>query len=152
FKLTMPKKSRLTTALGLVCSLLLAPWAWAQQEIIDPQPAPEAGSQSLPHSATPPATSPPPTEQAPPKTEPSAPPVIAFSTSKPTLQGALLSISTLLGTTIKTSQGEEVGKLQDFMVDPLSGRIRSAVLSFGGTLGVGEKRVTIPWENLTVSI
>jgi len=57
-----------------------------------------------------------------------------------------------LGTTIKTSQGEEVGKLQDFMVDPLSGRIRSAVLSFGGTLGVGEKRVTIPWENLTVSI
>jgi uncharacterized protein YrrD len=57
-----------------------------------------------------------------------------------------------LGTTVKTSQGEEVGKLQDFMVDPLTGRIVSAVLSFGGTLGVGEKRVTIPWENLTVSI
>jgi hypothetical protein len=45
-----------------------------------------------------------------------------------------------------------VGKLQDFMVDPQTGRIMSAVLSFGGTLGVGEKRVTIPWENLTMSI
>jgi PRC-barrel domain len=38
------------------------------------------------------------------------------------------------------------------MIDPQSGRIVSTVLSFGGTLGVGEKHVTIPWETLTVGI
>jgi hypothetical protein len=38
------------------------------------------------------------------------------------------------------------------MLDPRTGQIVSAVLSFGGTLGMGEKRVRIPWETLTVGI
>ena len=139
-------------ALVFGCSLLLAPRAFAQQELIDPQPEPGAEDQPLPSSPTAPAPTPHQKEQAPPKTEAPAPPAITLSTSKPTLQGALLSTSTLIGTPVKNPQGEELGKIQDLMLDPQTGRIMSAVLSFGGTLGMGEKRVTIPWETLAVGI
>jgi sporulation protein YlmC with PRC-barrel domain len=146
------KKRRVITALVSVCSLLLVPRGFTQQELIDPQPEPGAESQPLPSSPAAPAPPPQQKEQAPPKTEAPAQPAITLSTSKPTLQGALLSTSTLVGTAVKNPQGEELGRIQDFMIDPQTGRIVSAVLSFGGTLGMGEKRVTIPWETLTVGI
>jgi hypothetical protein len=38
------------------------------------------------------------------------------------------------------------------MVEPQSGRIQRVVVSFGGTLGVNEKRVEIPWEALTIGL
>jgi sporulation protein YlmC with PRC-barrel domain len=146
------KMRKLVTALVSVGSLLLAPCAFAQQELIDPQPEPGEESQPRPSSPIAPEQTPKHPEEAPPKTEAPVPPAITLSTSKPTLQGALLSTSTLLGTPVKTPQGEELGTLQDFMLDPQTGRIVSVVLAFGGTLGVGEKRVTIPWETLTVGI
>ena len=139
-------------ALVFGCSLLLAPCTFAQQELIDPHPEPGAESQPLPSSPGAPAPTPHQREQAPAKTEAPAQPTITLSTSKPTLQGALLPTSTLIGTPVKNPQGEELGKIQDFMIDPQTGRIMSVVLSFGGTLGMGEKRVTIPWETLTVGI
>jgi sporulation protein YlmC with PRC-barrel domain len=139
-------------ALVFVCSLSLVPRVFAQHELREPQPESGAESQPLPDSPTAPEPIPHQKEQAPPKTEAPAQPTITLSTSKPTLQGALLSTSTLVGTTVKNPQGEELGKIQDLMLDPQTGRIVSAVLSFGGTLGVGEKRVTIPWETLTVGI
>jgi sporulation protein YlmC with PRC-barrel domain len=146
------KKRGCLPAVVSALALLLAPRAFAQQEVIDPQRKPGAESQPLPSSPGAPEPSPQPTEQAPPKTEAPAQPMITLSTSKSTLQGALLSTSTLLGTPVKNPQGEELGKIQDFMLDPQTGRIVSAVLAFGGTLGVGEKRVTLPWESLTVGI
>ena len=36
------------------------------------------------------------------------------------------------------------------MVDPGSGQIRYAVLSFGGILGMGDKYFAIPWSDLHV--
>jgi sporulation protein YlmC with PRC-barrel domain len=138
--------------LVFVCSLLLAPRALAQQEPSDRPPEPGAESPSRPSSPVAPESPPQQEEQAPPKPEAPAPPALTLSTSKPTLQGALLATSTLIGTPVKNPQGEELGRLQDFMIDPQSGRIVSTVLSFGGTLGVGAKLVTIPWETLTVGI
>jgi sporulation protein YlmC with PRC-barrel domain len=145
-------KREVITVLVSVCSLLLAPCALAQQELLDRQPEPGAESQSRPTSPVAPEPSPQQTEQVPPKPEAPAPPAITLSTSNPTLQGALLAASSLIGTPVKNPQGEELGTLQDFMIDPQTGRIVSTVLSFGGTLGVGEKHVTIPWETLTVGI
>ena len=118
-------KREIITVLVSVCSLLLAPCALAQQEL---------------------------KEQVPQKPEASVPLAITLSTSKPTLQGTLLPTSTLIGTPVKNPQGEELGKIQELMIDPQTGRIMSAVLSFGGTLGMGEKRMTIPWETLRMGI
>ena len=36
----------------------------------------------------------------------------------------------------------------DLMVDKASGRIAYAVLSFGGFLGIGNKRHPMPWESM----
>jgi sporulation protein YlmC with PRC-barrel domain len=148
----MMNKREVITVLISVCSLLLVPCAWAQQEPLDRQPEPGAESQSRPSSPVAPEPPPQQTEQVPQKPEAPAPPAITLSTSNPTLQGALLATSSLIGTPVKNPQGEELGTLQDFMIDPQTGRIVSTVLSFGGTLGVGEKRMTIPWETLTVGI
>jgi hypothetical protein len=49
---------------------------------------------------------------------------------------------------VKNPQGEELGELQELLIDPQSGRISAAVLAFGGVLGVGAKRVAISWETL----
>jgi sporulation protein YlmC with PRC-barrel domain len=147
----MPTRA-LLIALAFVCCPLLAPRTFAQQELINPQPEPGAESHSPPGSPGAPAPPPHPKEQAPAKAEAPAQPTITLSTSKPTLQGALLSTSTLIGTPVKNPHGEDMGKIQDFMLDPQTGRVMAVVLSFGGTLGMGEKRMTIPWETLRMGI
>ena len=63
-----------------------------------------------------------------------------------------MSSSALIGTMVKNTQGEELGKIQELMIDPQSGRISSAVLSFGGVLGINEKRIEIPWDKLQVGL
>ena len=60
----------------------------------------------------------------------------------------VLSASTLAGDPVSNSEGEKLGKIEDFMIDLDSGRIAYAVLSFGGFLGVADKLFAIPWEAL----
>ncbi len=62
----------------------------------------------------------------------------------------VFSASTLSGDKVVNSYGEDLGKIEDFMLDLESGRIRYAVLSFGGFLGVGDKLFAIPPERLRV--
>jgi len=53
---------------------------------------------------------------------------------------------------VKNTQGEDLGKIEELMIDPQSGRISSAMLSFGGVLGMNEKRIEIPWDTLQVGL
>ena len=62
----------------------------------------------------------------------------------------ILSASTLSGDKVFNSAGEDLGKIEDFMLDMESGRIRYAVLSFGGLLGVGNKLFAVPADALEV--
>jgi sporulation protein YlmC with PRC-barrel domain len=61
-----------------------------------------------------------------------------------------LSSTTLLGDHIRNTRGEELGKLEEIMLDLDTGQIAYAVLSFGGFLGLGDKLFAIPWQALTV--
>lgn len=54
----------------------------------------------------------------------------------------------LMGKTVKNSADENLGKLEDIVVDASSGRILYGVLSFGGFMGMGDKLFAIPWESL----
>jgi sporulation protein YlmC with PRC-barrel domain len=60
----------------------------------------------------------------------------------------VLSASTLEGDQVRNSAGEDLGKLEDIMIDVSTGRVAYAVLSFGGFLGIGNKLFAIPWEAL----
>ncbi|HWF47075.1 MAG TPA: PRC-barrel domain-containing protein [Bryobacteraceae bacterium] len=62
----------------------------------------------------------------------------------------VLAASTLAGDSVKNSAGENLGKLDEIMVDIPSGRIAYAVLSFGGFLKMGNKLFAVPWNVLRI--
>jgi uncharacterized protein YrrD len=61
-----------------------------------------------------------------------------------------MAASTLKGTTVISSDGGDVGKISDIMLDVRGGRIAYAVLSEGGFLGMGTSLHAIPWNALTL--
>jgi sporulation protein YlmC with PRC-barrel domain len=60
----------------------------------------------------------------------------------------VLSASTLAGDHVKNPAGEDLGKVDEIMIDIPSGRVAYAVLSFGGFLGMGNKLFALPWSTL----
>ena len=61
-----------------------------------------------------------------------------------------LSASTLIGDAVHNNAGENLGKVEELMLDLEQGRISYAVLSFGGFLGMGNKLFAIPWDAFTL--
>ena len=60
----------------------------------------------------------------------------------------LMTASTLTGDRVVNRAGENLGKIEDIMLDTAKGTISYAVLSFGGILGLGDKLFAIPWDAL----
>ncbi len=60
----------------------------------------------------------------------------------------VMGASTLIGDKVVNRQGENLGKVEELMVDMNTGNVRYCVLSFGGFLGVGDKLFAIPFESL----
>jgi sporulation protein YlmC with PRC-barrel domain len=63
----------------------------------------------------------------------------------------VMSAKTLAGDRVRNSAGEDLGKIEELMIDVPTGRVAYAVLSFGGFLGMGNKLFAIPWEALTLN-
>ena len=61
-----------------------------------------------------------------------------------------LSASTLTGDAVRNAQGEDLGKVEDIMLDLDNGRVAYCVLSFGGFLGMGDKLFAVPWSAMTL--
>jgi len=59
--------------------------------------------------------------------------------------------SEVVGMDVRNRQDEDLGEIEDLMIDVNSGRIGYAVLSYGGVLGVNEKLFAVPWQSLTVT-
>jgi len=62
--------------------------------------------------------------------------------------GSLVSAGTIRGTHVYNTDGEALGSIDDLMIDPGSGRIAYAIMSFGGFLGIGERYHPLPWSVL----
>ncbi|HTH73218.1 MAG TPA: PRC-barrel domain-containing protein [Trinickia sp.] len=62
----------------------------------------------------------------------------------------VMAASTLDGDKIMSTDGEEVGKVKEIMLDVQAGRIAYVVMSCGGFLGIGDKLLAIPWNALTL--
>ncbi len=54
--------------------------------------------------------------------------------------------SKIIGSHINNLQGEDIGTIDDLIVNPDTGRVRFAVLSVGGFLGVGNDKLIVPWQ------
>ena len=62
----------------------------------------------------------------------------------------VMAADTLEGDRVVNRQGEDLGDIQDIMVDVQRGCVAYAVMSCGGIPGVGDKRFAIPWHALTL--
>jgi len=53
----------------------------------------------------------------------------------------------VLGKQVRSSANENMGRIVDVIVDP-QGRVRAAVIDFGGFLGVGSRKIAVDWNAL----
>jgi sporulation protein YlmC with PRC-barrel domain len=56
-----------------------------------------------------------------------------------TLEANAIQATSIIGSRVRNQDGENVGKIEDFVMDMEAERIAYAVLSFGGLLGIGDK-------------
>jgi sporulation protein YlmC with PRC-barrel domain len=62
---------------------------------------------------------------------------------------ALIASDKVEGTPVYNTAGEHLGTIYTLMLDKRSGKVRYAVMSFGGFLGIGERYHPLPWDKLT---
>jgi hypothetical protein len=53
----------------------------------------------------------------------------------------------VLGKEVRSSANENMGRIVDVIVDR-EGRVRAAVIDFGGFLGVGSRKIAVDWKAL----
>lgn len=56
----------------------------------------------------------------------------------------------LIGKDVYGASGNKVGEVNNLLVGA-DGRVHAAVIEFGGFLGIGQNRVAVPWDQLTVT-
>jgi len=130
-------------------------------------PAPGADNNAAPPSAETPATEPAaippclPVENTPklaprpkPKpvvrTPPTPQPPVAAPPPVPAEASVKLmptSSASILGKKVRTQQGDDLGRVVDVLADA-QGRVRMAIIEFGGFLGVGNRRIAVEWPLL----
>lgn len=62
----------------------------------------------------------------------------------------LMGAQTLIGNDVHNTDGEDLGDIEEIMLDMRSGNIAYAVLAFGGVFGMGEKLFAVPWRALVL--
>jgi PRC-barrel domain len=56
-------------------------------------------------------------------------------------------VQSVLGKEVRSSANENMGRMIDVIVDR-SGRVRAAIIDFGGFLGVGSRKIAVEWNAL----
>ena len=56
--------------------------------------------------------------------------------------------SVVNGTAVYNAEGESIGTVEDVVLGKRDGRVKYAIMSFGGFLGIGEDYHPIPWDVL----
>lgn len=64
--------------------------------------------------------------------------------------GAIFSSEMLIGARIENSHGEELGYLEELMVNPENGDVVYALLHLEGLSGSNNKHFAIPWQALFI--
>ncbi|GAP37441.1 PRC-barrel domain-containing protein [Piscinibacter sakaiensis] len=69
-----------------------------------------------------------------------------------TLTSDVISSDRVEGTKVYNEAGEKLGSIEELMIDKRSGRVRYAVMEFGGFLGMGTDRYPLPWDMLNYDV
>ena len=109
--------------------------AQARQIAQTPESSPEPMGQSAPEN--------PPSTTAPPATAPPANP----SPGTPAVVLDDQEVSTILGKSVRSNAGEDMGRIVDIIVSR-DGQVRAAIIDFGGFLGIGTRKIAVDWRAL----
>jgi hypothetical protein len=60
-------------------------------------------------------------------------------------------VSEVIGSNIRSPEGEDLGKIRDFVFDS-DGRLAFAIVAYGGFLEAGEKLIAVPFGALTYDL
>jgi hypothetical protein len=63
----------------------------------------------------------------------------------------LLAASEVKATAVRNLQNQEIGHVDELLIQLDSGSVRFAVLSVGGFLGIGSTRVAVPWHAFQIT-
>lgn len=62
-----------------------------------------------------------------------------------------LRLDWITDASVTSPDGTTIGDINDLIVDGQSGQMIAAVIGVGGFLGIGEKQIAVPWDQLTVN-
>ncbi len=65
---------------------------------------------------------------------------------------APIKASSIIGTNVVSPKGENLGDVKEVVIDPRTGKVAYAVVSFGGFLSLGEKLFAIPFSALKYNV
>jgi sporulation protein YlmC with PRC-barrel domain len=60
--------------------------------------------------------------------------------------------SAMIGTDVVNAKGDNLGDVKEVVIDPRTGRVAYAVVSFGGFLGMGEKLFAVPFGSFRYDV
>ncbi len=63
-----------------------------------------------------------------------------------TFSNSPVKSSSIIGSNVVNPQHESLGDVKEMVIDPRTGKVAYAVVSFGGFLGMGEKLFAIPFS------
>lgn len=113
-------------------------------------PTPPPAEPAPPSAAMPAAPVAPPTQAPLATTAPAVPPP-APSPAQPGATPATVldaqNFEGLLGRNVRNTTGEDMGRIIDIIIDR-EGRMRAAIIDFGGFLGVGSRKIAVDWRAL----
>lgn len=61
-----------------------------------------------------------------------------------------LRLKWITGATVTSPDAAVIGKISDLIMDQSNGQMTAAIVGVGGFLGIGEKKIAVPWEHLTI--
>ena len=66
------------------------------------------------------------------------------TTQQETEAATLLAASEIKGAKVTNFQNQDIGDIDELLIEPATGQVRFAVLSVGGFLGLGSTKVAVP--------
>jgi hypothetical protein len=103
-----------------------------------PEPAIATLPKRKPKPAQHPVSPPPPEETTPPTPVPEP---------QPAVKQLQVSLASILGKKVQDAEGDDFGRVVDVLGDS-NGRVRLAIIEYGGFLGLGDRRVAVDWALL----
>jgi hypothetical protein len=117
----------------------------------EPQPTVETIPPCLP---VPEFTTPPPKRKPKPAQHPVSPPPAEQTAPsppaaepQPAVKQLQVSLGSILGKKVQDAEGDDFGRVVDVLADS-NGRVRLAIIEYGGFLGLGDRRVAVDWALL----